>query len=333
MEPKKQFSQIGLMMLFATVLINGTQYISLIITKNIPSIAGNHDLIAFAGMLPCYFIAYPIILFLFKKIPTQLEGEPKKMRFSHLLIAFLMTYAITYISNFIGNTLITLLEQLKEAPVDNVLQEFLNQISPWTALIIAVILAPIFEELLFRKAVIDRTAKYGDGISMVFSGLLFGLFHGNFAQFAYSFFLGMFFGFIYLKTKNIMYPIILHILTNFMGSTVPMYVMDNSKYMEYEEKLIDLMNSPAYTDEAATALALEYASGITMLFAYLLVMFGMVVAGIILLIVKRKKFVRTPGEITIEKGQRLLTMCLNPGMIIFILFWIVMIVLQLLGIQ
>lgn len=332
MEPKKQFSKIGLMMVLATIIINGLQIISIKIAGNIPSIAGNKDLLLVAGMLPSYFIGYPIILYLFKKIPTQFDGEPKKMRFSHLFIAFLMTYAITYISNFIGNFLISIFEEVKEAPVENVLEQLLDQINPVTTLIIAVILAPIFEELLFRKAVIDRTAKYGDGISIVFSGLLFGLFHGNFAQFAYAFFLGMFFGFIYLKTKNIMYPIILHILTNFLGSTVPMYVMDNSNYMEYEAKLTELMNSSAYTDEAATALALEYADGITMMFGYLFVMLCMLIAGIVFLIVRRSKFVLEPGELAIEKKERFRTMCCNPGMIIFILFWIVMIVLQLLGI-
>ena len=330
MEPKKQFSQIGLMMLLATIVINGMQYLAVYIAKGIPEIARSTDLLLLAGMLPCYFIGYPIILFLFKKIPAQIEEEPKKMRFSHLIITFLMAYAIMYLSNLIGNFLVGLFEQVKEAPVENELTRLLEEISPVTALIIAVILAPIFEELLFRKAVVDRTAKYGDGISMVFSGLVFGLFHGNFSQFAYAFFLGMFFAFIYLKTKNIMYPIILHILVNFMGSSVPMYVMDNSKYMEYEAKLMELMNSPGYTDEAATALALEYADGITMMFAYLLVMLIILIAGIIFLVRRRQKFVLTPGEITIDKSERLSTVCLNPGMILFFLFWIAMIVKQIL---
>ncbi len=332
MEPKKQFSQIGLMLLLATIIINGLQYLSLYIAKGIPSIAGSTDMLIIAGMLPSYFIGYPIILFLFKKIPTQPEDEPKRMRFSHLLVAFVMTYSITYLSNFIGNILISLIEKAKGAPVENVLDQLLNQISPATTLLIAVILAPIFEELLFRKAILDRTAKYGEGVAMVFSGLAFGLFHGNFSQFAYAFFLGMFFSFIYLKTKNIMYPIVLHILTNFVGSSVPMYVLENSNYMEYEAKLTELMNSPGYTDEAATALTMEYASGITMMFSYLFVMLCTLIIGIIFLIVKRKKFVLNPGEIAIEKSERLRTLFCNPGMLLFILFWIVMIVLQILGI-
>lgn len=332
MEPKKQFSRIGLMMLLATIIINGLQYLSIFIAREIPQIASSTDLLLLAGMLPGYFIGYPVILYLFKKIPAETAVQPRKMRISHIFVAFLMTYAITYISSYIGNFLISLFEKANGTEVENVVDQLLNQIHPATTLLVAVILAPIFEELLFRKAVLDRTAKYGEGISIVFCGLLFGLFHGNFSQFAYAFCLGMFFGFIYLKTKKIIYPIILHILTNFMGSTVPMFVLDKSNYAEYEAKLTELMNSPEYTDEAATALSLEYSGGILLMFGYLLVMLSMFVAGVVLLIVKRKKFTLNPGELPIEKNERLRTLFFNPGMILFTLFWVAMIVMQLFGI-
>lgn len=253
------------------------------------------------------------------------------MTFGSLLVAFLMTYALTYVCNFIGTFLLSIVEDIKGAPVENVLATLLNEISPFTALLLVVILAPICEELLFRKAIIDRTAKYGEGISILFSGFMFGLFHGNFSQFAYAMFLGMFFGFIYIKTKNIMYPIILHFLTNFMGSLVPMLVMNNTKYMEYEEKLAKLMASPEYTDAAGTALAREYATDISIVSSYIIVMFAMIITGVILFIVKRKKFVLENGETPIPEGERLKTACLNPGVITFVVFWIVMIILQMVG--
>ena len=47
---------------------------------------------------------------------------------------------------------------------------------------------------------------------MLFSGLMFGLFHGNLNQFVYAFVLGLCFGFIYVKTGNIRYTIGLHML-------------------------------------------------------------------------------------------------------------------------
>ncbi len=332
MESKKQFSQIGLLMFLSTIIINGLQIISVIIARNIPAVAADNDLLFIVGMMPTYLIGYPIIFMLFKKVPLQISGERKKMSFGQLLAAFLMAYALTYVCNFVGTFITSVVEEFTKTPVENVLTELLNQISPITTFFIAVLIAPIMEELLFRKTVIDRTAQYGDGISIVFSGLLFGLFHGNLNQFAYAIALGMFFGFIYIKTKNILYPIILHFLTNFVGSLVPIYVMKESRYMEYETKLMELMASPEYTDAAGTALAQQYQEGITMVFGYLLLLFGMVITGIILLIVRKKKFVLTPGEITIAKGERLRTIFMNPGMLLYLAFWVLMIVLQLLGV-
>ena len=46
-----------------------------------------------------------------------------------------------------------------------------------------VICAPILEEYIFRKLIVDRTVKYGQGVAIVLSGLMFGLFHGNLNQF------------------------------------------------------------------------------------------------------------------------------------------------------
>ena len=51
-----------------------------------------------------------------------------------------------------------------------------------------VICAPILEEYIFRKLIVDRTVKYGQGVAVVLSGLMFGLFHGNLNQFAYAFY-------------------------------------------------------------------------------------------------------------------------------------------------
>lgn len=77
--------------------------------------------------------------------------------------------------------------------------------------------APIVEELLYRKMLIDRIAAYGDGVSVVVSGLLFGLAHGNFSQFFYAFGLGALFAYVYIKTGHIGYTIGFHMFFNLIG--------------------------------------------------------------------------------------------------------------------
>ena len=47
----------------------------------------------------------------------------------------------------------------------------------------SVIIAPVMEELVFRKYLVDRLVPYGQKTAVVLSGLFFGLFHGNFISF------------------------------------------------------------------------------------------------------------------------------------------------------
>lgn len=323
-QPKKQFSHIGLVLFFGTLIIYGVQILSSLITANIPAIANNGNLNFLVSMLPMYIIAYPIIYLMFQKVPVQISREKKKMPFSHILVALCIAYAGTYICNFIATMLTTVIGMLKQSPVDNVMLDVVTSIHPIVNLFVVVICAPIMEELLFRKAIIDRTSAYGEGVSIVFSGLLFGLFHGNLVQFAYAFLLGAFFGFIYIKTKNIVYPIILHICINFFGSFVSSLLLNYSGYMELMESM-----TGEITDQELVSLMMDNIGGLLIFLLYSFMLMGVVLVGIILFFVNLKKFKFEKGEIEIEKGQRFKTMILNLGVILFAAFWIVMIILQL----
>ena len=101
-----------------------------------------------------------------------------------------------------------------------------SSVSLWAVFLFMVILAPIFEEIFFRKVVIDRLRRYGDLPAIIISGLVFGLIHGNFSQFFYAALLGMVFGAIYVHTGKLGYTIFLHMLINFMGSFYTALMME-----------------------------------------------------------------------------------------------------------
>lgn len=317
---KKLFSQIGLRLFIGTLIIFAVQLIFGAIAGNIPAVATSGDLSVLVSMLPMYIIAFPIIFLLFKNIPVQISGEKKKMSVKHLIVAFIMCYAGTYICNLLASILTGIIGALKQSDVENVMANLTSSISLPVNLFIVVICAPIMEELLFRKTLIDRTAHFGEGISILFSGLVFGLFHGNLVQFGYAFLLGVFFGFIYIKTKNIVYPIILHMVINFFGSFLGSIIMEKSGFY----------NLPAdATESEMMEFMMENAAGMMIYFGYALAIIILVIVGIVLFVKNRKKFVCAPGEVTIEKGTRFTTMILNVGMILYCIFWIVMIVMQL----
>lgn len=327
---KKDFSRIGLLLFIGSLIVLAVQYVSSFVAGKIPAIAQDPDLSVLAVMIPMYLIAMPIIFLMFKKVPVTITGEKKAMKPHHILAAFCIAYAATYACNFIGTMITSYIAQLKGSQVDNVVMNLTSAINPLTTLFLTVICAPVMEELMFRKMLIDRTYKYGEGMSIVFSGLVFGLFHGNLNQFAYAFVLGIFFGFIYVKTKNIIYTIILHMIINFVGGLVSSFILEESRIMEFLSEFSYLQsNHSRINQNAMMDLMNEYASGIVLFLVYALCLFAVVIAGTIIFLVNRKKFVLEPAEVAVEKGKGFVTMVLNVGMILYCIYWIINIVIQL----
>lgn len=87
----------------------------------------------------------------------------------------------------------------------------------------AIIGAPIIEELIFRKFLIDKISHRGEGLACLISAMLFGLVHGNLGQFFLAFFLGMLFAIIYTKTRNILYTMLLHFMINTFASLTEIF--------------------------------------------------------------------------------------------------------------
>lgn len=80
------------------------------------------------------------------------------------------------------------------------------------------ILAPIWEEMLFRGILLRRfTLKWSPQKSIIISSLIFGVIHLNPINIVFAFALGCVLGYAYLKTKNIVVPMLLHSFSNFLA--------------------------------------------------------------------------------------------------------------------
>ena len=99
---------------------------------------------------------------------------------------------------------------------ENILNLAMEQSSRLYNIVVAVILAPLFEEWVFRKMLIDRVNRLGDRAAMFLSALLFGLVHGNLYQFFYTFLVGLVFAYVYLRTGRIRYSLVMHMLINLL---------------------------------------------------------------------------------------------------------------------
>lgn len=82
---------------------------------------------------------------------------------------------------------------------------------------IAVIPA-IFEELIFRKTFCDALAPYGPKTAIFVTSILFSLMHTSFERIFHTFICGLFCSWLYIGTKNIKLPMLLHFLNNFFAA-------------------------------------------------------------------------------------------------------------------
>ena len=319
---KSHFSKIGLFYFCGAIIISGVQISVITLIQLIaPQLMVNPNISLIISSLSMYLIAMPLLVIIVRTIPGMVIHK-KKMTAGQWIIAFFMCYALMYVTNVIGTFTTAIFGTLKGDLVDKPIQDILTGLSPLTAFFLMVICAPIVEEYVFRKLIIDRTVQYGQATAILLSGLMFALFHGNFNQFVYAFTLGVFWGFIYVKTGRLIYTVALHMTVNFLGS-IPGLLLMKSTFFNQLSLLAE--NNPS----AIVGLVMQHPVQFLLICFYMLLLFGLVITGIIFWAINFKKFKCAPGEITIPKGKRFSTIILNVGMILYCLFWIIQIILQL----
>lgn len=316
-ENRSYFSKIGFLYFLTTVLVFLSQ---IYIPKGLKMIAPDfvEKNLFIVMMLSMYVVALPLGFFLITRIKTTTKIEKHKMSIKQLIGFFFVSYATLYLSNIIGNILIQIISKIKGREVINAISDIATTNQVWVNILIMVICAPIFEEILFRKLLIDRTVRYGDKFAILMSGLFFGLYHGNLYQFFYAFSLGCIFAYIYLKTGNVIYTILLHMCINFLGSVVAVWISSKSGIMELLEALSGGNSDMSNVFDMIT----NNVSGILLFIFYLIVLFAVVISGIVLFILNIKKIDLNQGELNIPKGKKFKTVFLNLGMGLFLLFWI-----------
>ena len=322
-QASKQFSKIGLMAFVGSLIIMGLQFISIGIAGLIDeSLVDNMNSYFLITMIPMYLIGMPLLILLISRVPAQ-KIEKRRMKVGHWILSFFMCYALMYLSNLIGQFITTIIGAVKGSLVQDAIVEVATSLHPALCFIFMVLFAPVLEELIFRKLLVDRMVRYGEGTAILVSAFMFGMYHGNLNQLVYAFALGLFFGFIYVKTGKLIYTILLHMVINFMGSVAGVFILE----------LLDMDAVMKITTITDPAEMMEVMAGILpalmILMIYMVFIFAIVITGIILLIVKHKKFKLRPAQVQIPKGKRFKTVLLNVGMILFSILWIGMIILQL----
>lgn len=146
-------------------------------------------------------------------LPKGKPIEKKNLSLGRFLLIALLCFGVWGVGAALGN-----LSSFFGAELESLFSvEVLGKnILPY--LIYAVVCAPIFEELAFRKVLLDGLHEWHEGYAAVVSGLLFGLMHGNHMQFFLAFFIGLIFAMVYQRTGRVVYTMLLHGMINFTAT-------------------------------------------------------------------------------------------------------------------
>ena len=270
--------QIGLILLFeaiAPTVVEGTLFTWL------------------ASLLPMYLLGLPLLWLAVRRLPRATVAV-RRLRPLDFFKLFAIAFALMYLSNLLG-TLINLLTELILGGASQAgATELIGESSLLLTIPLAVILAPIVEEVVFRKILLLRLLPFGEGFAVLTSAILFGLFHGNLAQLPYAFAVGLVLGLVAARTGRLIYPILLHVLLNFLGTVPPTLFLSLAEKFEAFD--------PAA--EMPPTLILSLLLSLLIMLFYLGVVFALVGLGIYFFARHRRALMPHPASEQIPKGER-----------------------------
>ncbi len=298
---RKNLLRIGLALLVYLIITSSVQATAMLLCGSFLPQIYQQDWFIIACSLFGYAAGLPIFFGFIASMPKQ-KPQKTKLGFSGWIAFLAISFLLMEAGSMIAGSLMSAIETMKGQEISNAVSEQINDSSPLVNFVVAVILAPLFEELVCRKWIIDRLLPYSEVLAVVTSGLLFGLIHGNFYQFFYAAMLGMLFAIVYVKTGNIFHTIGMHAIMNFTGSIITSF---------FNERL------PA--DPSAitpwTLVATLYSTALLVL---------AVCGGIFLIRYIKKTKLSTQGSQGIKLSSQFKAAWLNWGMILLILYCVMM---------
>ena len=261
-----------------------------------------------------------LVLGLSLKVLPSVKIEKKKLTFGQIMLLIMMVYGLGQVGSLMGMPIHTALSSVTLFG-DNSSEDALSSLkdsliigSDTVIRIITVGIMPaIFEELLFRKFLIDRTLRHGEFISCAMSGIMFGLWHGNFQQFFFAFFLGVLFAFVYIRTGRIIYTMILHASLNVVTSSITVELL-----AELMKRMgMDMSNGTMNPNIDYDAMMKSVMPLLLVLLVWIITLVGFQIAGFVMVIVKRKKFKLMPIVGELPRKQILRTMTHSVTMWVF----------------
>lgn len=235
-----------------------------------------------------FLIALPIAVMIMKSAKApRIPLQKKRLTIGKFISYLFLSIGLMFLFNLVGMALNEWISIIKGSPAANIVEQSISSSSLLQLIVTTVILAPIGEELLFRKFIYESVGAFGEKAYVLTSAATFMLMHGNVIQYPYAFVVGLVFAWIYLKTGSLWNTILLHAVVNAIGGVLPFLGMDKEVFI-IVQVLIDLF-------------AAAYAVGLTI----------------------QKRYFRLKNQPQLPE-QALDAVLLNPGMMLFTMASLIM---------
>lgn len=316
---KKFFSRIGLsVFVYMLIFQLGASLVLALLALVDKNIINNETVVLIVSAAVQYLVAFPVLYFMLKPIPASLPSD-RRLSTRELIKALSIATLLIYAGQYISTLIISAIESALGYTPENSVSQAFNGNTFAVTLIIAII-APIIEEIVFRKLLVDRLRPYGEKLAIFFPALIFALAHGNLYQLFYAFLIGVVLSYIYAKTGKITYPIFIHMFVNLFFGVLTDYLskaIDVNQFLEYSY---------------AGALPVEYVEAnmlpLTLLTIYSIVFYALLCMGVFNLIRQLYSLRFEKGKYVFPKGKSLEITLFNAGTIAFVTLCIILIAIS-----
>lgn len=281
-------SAIGWALVVYILAGNCAQFILMLLAMNVtPVLYHNAVFMWGCSMVASYGVAFPLFWLLLRGVGAPPMEKRATLTAMDYMQAGTAAYAVLFLANAATLLVLKGLELLLGKGIANPVESMLDY--PWgCSLVMMCVLAPVTEELMFRRLILRRLLPWGDRFAVTASALLFALIHGNLSQIPYAFLVGLLLGTVAVYTGSVVPTILIHAFVNLLGSGL----------------LLGLG-----MDEVVSV-----------------VMAAVLIAGIVSLILGKGRFplrtesrVGRPADGQFPEGEKWRFFLFNPGMIFFFL--------------
>ncbi len=294
------------------LLLAGQLAVSLLVDKCMPLFfpAGGYPtwLPLLIAYLAFFGIVFPLAALLLRRLPAA-APEKGKISARHFFAFLPILYLCSFVGSQLSKWLIALLADAFGLQPGSALGTLLLT-HPLVMVFVLLVAAPLCEEWFFRKLLLDRACIYGEKLAIFVSALLFAFYHTSIYQFFYAFFVGLIFGYLYLRTGRLWVTALMHAIYNLVCIILPYVMLRFGIFGAFME---------AETVDEQIAVILANPVGAAVACVYGFICLGLLIGGCLLLDKYRKKVFFKPAACPLPPDTEGAAAFVNVGMLLCII--------------